>query len=51
MLSLAHMLLPQPGGLRYAQPILHFVTTGLNPVVHAALSATWIAESSPAMTS
>jgi hypothetical protein len=27
-----------------------FVTTGLDPVVHADLSAAWIAGSSPAMT-
>jgi hypothetical protein len=35
----------QSRGLRRAQPALPFVTTGLDPVVHAHLSTIWIAES------
>jgi hypothetical protein len=35
----------QPRGLRCAQPTLQFVTTGLDPVVHADWPAAWIAGS------
>jgi hypothetical protein len=44
---------PSVRSIRVASPRsvhLHFVTTWLDPVVHADLSAAWIAGSSPAMT-